>query len=76
MKKTGLTRRQMLAAMATSTVGGVVAKGSVIKQRKKVHHHFTKSRVVTFDAQVSRDGQRSVTVPISIDVAKWTEPLE
>lgn len=28
------------------------------------------SRVVEFDAQVSRDGQRSVTAPINIDVSK------
>jgi len=66
-----LSRRQMLAAMAISSLGGI-AKGSVINKPKRADHLVPdrKSRVVTFDAQVSRDGQRSVTVPISIDVAK------
>jgi len=66
-----LSRRQMLAAMAISSLGGI-AKGSVINKPKGANHLVPdrKSRVVTFDAQVSRDGQRSVTLPISIDVAK------
>ena len=53
----------MLAAIATSTVGGVVAKGSVINQRKRAHHRFhgAKSRVVSIAAKPE---------PIVIDTAR------
>lgn len=63
MKRTlELTRRQMLAAMAVSTVGGV-AKGSVINQRKSAHYHFSdaKGRIITIDAKPEA---------IAIDTAK------
>lgn len=63
MKKTHeLTRRQMLAAMAVSTVGGAV-KGSVIKQPKSAHHLLsnTKSRIIRISAKPE---------PIAIDTAK------
>ena len=66
-----LSRRQLLAAIAISSLGGI-AKGSVGNEPKGANHlgSVRKSRVITFDAQVSRDGQQSVTVPISIDAAK------
>lgn len=58
--KPHLSRRQLLAAAAVlGSVGGATLAAV---QRN--------SRIVTFDAQVSRDGQRSVTVPISIDTAR------
>ena len=63
MKKTHeLTRRQMLAAMAVSTVGGAV-KGSVINQPKSAHHLLsnTKSRIIRISAKPE---------PIAIDTAK------
>ncbi|CAN5496684.1 pyrimidine utilization protein B [soil metagenome] len=63
MKKTHeLTRRQMLAAMAVSTVGGAV-KGSVINQPKSAHHFLsnTKSRIIRISAKPE---------PIAIDTAK------
>ncbi len=63
MKKTHeLTRRQMLAAMAVSTVGGAV-EGSVINQPKSAHHLLsnTKSRIVRISAKPE---------PIAIDTAK------
>lgn len=63
MKKTHeLTRRQMLAAMAVSTVGGV-AKGSVINELKSTRHLFSdaKSRIIRIDAKPE---------PIAIDTAK------
>ena len=65
------SRRQLLAAIAISSSGGI-ARGSVVNEPKEATHLGSdgKSRVVTFDAQVSRDGQKSVTVPISIDAAK------
>src|SRR6267143_5486257 len=49
-----LSRRQMLAAMAISSLGGI-ANGSVINKPKGANHLVPgrKSRVVTFDAQVS-----------------------
>jgi ureidoacrylate peracid hydrolase len=63
MKKTHeLTRRQMLAAMAVSTVGGV-AQGSVINELKSARHLFSdaKSRIIRIDAKPE---------PIAIDTAK------
>ena len=65
------SRRQLLAAIAISSSGGI-ARGSVVNEPKEATHLGSdgKSRVVTFDAQVSRDGQKSVRVPISIDAAK------
>lgn len=63
MKKTReLTRRQMLAAMAVSAVGGM-AKGSVINQPKSAHHLLsnTKSRIIRISAKPE---------PIAIDTAK------
>ncbi|MFN2530059.1 MAG: cysteine hydrolase [Pyrinomonadaceae bacterium] len=66
-----LSRRQMLGAMAISSLGGI-AKGSLVKKPKEANPLVPdrKNRVVTFNSQVSRDGQRSVMVPVSIDVAK------
>ncbi len=57
-----LTRRQMLAAMAVSTVGGAV-KGSVINQPKSARHLLsnTKSRIIRISAKPE---------PIAIDIAK------
>jgi ureidoacrylate peracid hydrolase len=63
MKKTHeLTRRQMLAAMAVSTVGGL-AKGSVINQPGSANHLFSdaKSRIIKIGAKPE---------PIAIDTAK------
>lgn len=63
MKKTHeLTRRQMLAAMAVSTVGGVV-KGSVINQPESGHHLFSdaKSRIIRMGAKPEA---------IAIDIAR------
>jgi ureidoacrylate peracid hydrolase len=63
VKKTHkLTRRQMLAAMAVSTVGGTV-KGSVINQPKTAHHLLSnrKSRIIKISAKPE---------PIAIDTAK------
>lgn len=63
MKKTReLTRRQMLAAMAVSAVGGM-AKGSVINQPKSAHHLLsnTKSRIIRISAKPE---------PIAIDTAR------
>ena len=64
------SRRQLLAAIALSSLGR--AKGSVVNEPKGDIHRGSdrKRRVFTFDAQVSRDGQQSVTVPVSIDAAK------
>ena len=64
------SRRQLLAAVAMSSLGR--AKGSVVNEPKGDIHRGSdrKRRVFTFDAQVSRDGQQSVTVPVSIDAAK------
>jgi ureidoacrylate peracid hydrolase len=57
-----LTRRQMLAAMAVSTVGGAI-KGSVINQPKSARHPLsnTKSRTIRISAKPE---------PIAIDIAK------
>jgi Isochorismatase family len=65
-----LSRRQMLAAIAMTSLGGL-AMGSVGNEPKRATHLASdrRSRVVTFDAQVSRDGQQTVTVPISVDAA-------
>jgi ureidoacrylate peracid hydrolase len=64
-----LSRRQLLTAIAISSIGGI-AKGSVFNEPKATLGSDRKNRVITFDAQVSRDGQQSVAVPISIDAAK------
>jgi len=66
-----LSRRQLLAAIAMTSLGGL-AKGSVVNDPKQATHFGSdrRGRVVTFDAQVSRDGQQTVTVPISVDAAK------
>ena len=66
-----LSRRQLLAALAISSLAGI-AKGSVANEPKVANQlgPDRKSRVITFAAQVSRDGQQSVTVPISLDVAR------
>jgi ureidoacrylate peracid hydrolase len=66
-----LSRRQLLAAAAISSLSGI-AKGSVANEPKLATRLGSdrKSRHIQFDAQVSRDGQQSVTVPISIDAAK------
>ena len=63
MKKTHeLTRRQMLAGIAVSTVGAAV-KGSVTNQPKSTHHFLsnTKSRIIRVGANPE---------PIAIDTAK------
>jgi ureidoacrylate peracid hydrolase len=64
-----LSRRQLLAAIAISSLGRT-SKGSVINEPKATPAPDRKSPVITFDAQVSRDGQQSVSVPISIDAAR------
>ena len=66
-----LSRRQLLAAVAISSQCGI-AKGSVANESKPATRLGSdrKSRHIQFDAQVSRNGQESVTVPISIDAAK------
>jgi hypothetical protein len=66
-----LSRRQLLAAIAMTSLGGL-AKGSVVNAPKQATHFGSdrRGRVVTFDGQVSRDGQQTVTVPISVDAAK------
>jgi len=54
MKKTHeMTRRQMLAAMAVSTVGGLAKGGSVIHQPKSSHRPSSdaKSRIIKIDAK-------------------------
>jgi len=63
MKKTHeLTRRQMLAGIAVSTVGAAV-KGSVTNQPKSTHHFLsnTKSRIIRVGANPE---------PIAIDTTK------
>lgn len=66
-----LSRRQLLAAMALSPLGAI-AKGSSSNEPGRAVHlaAAAKSRPITFDAQVSRDGQQGMTVPISIDAAR------
>ncbi len=66
-----LSRRQLLAAMAVSSLGGL-AKGAGVNVPARAGYLGSgmSSRVITFDAQVSRDGQQRVTVPISIDAAQ------
>lgn len=66
-----LSRRQLLAAMAMSSLGGI-ANGSSTKELGGAIHLGSdrKSRLITMDAQVSRDGQHGMTVPISIDAAR------
>lgn len=66
-----LSRRQLLAAIAMTSLAAH-AKGSGVNKSKRAAHlgSHRRSLVVRFDAQVSRDGQRSVTVPISVDIAK------
>jgi ureidoacrylate peracid hydrolase len=70
-KVPGLSRRRLLTAMAVSSLGGL-AKGSPIRQPDGAIHPGSdrKNRPITFDAQVSRDGQHSMTVPIGIDAAR------
>jgi len=69
--KRELSRRQLLAAIAMTSLGGL-AKGSAVNEPKRAGQLGSNrsSRIVTFDAQVSRDGQRAVTAPISVDAAK------
>ena len=57
-----LSRRQMLAAMAISSLGGVV-KGSGFNQARTASHSFypTKTRIVRIDAKPE---------PIAIDISK------
>ncbi len=61
-KRQELSRRQMLAAMAISSLGGV-AKGSVFNPAKTPSDFFrpTKSRIVTINAKPE---------PIAIDISK------
>jgi ureidoacrylate peracid hydrolase len=65
-----LSRRQLLAAVAMSSLGGF-ATGSPINGPAAATSVGSdkRSRPITFNAQVSRDGQRGVTVPIGIDAA-------
>ena len=65
-----LSRRQLLGAMAITSLSG--ARNGISSQRAQGGNSSRpgkRSRIVTFDAQVSRDGQQTVTVPISVDVA-------
>ncbi len=68
-----LSRRQLLAAAIAMTSINGLAQGSVIKESKRAMPERAtdlgpdaRSRLVTFDVQVSRNGQQAVTVPISI----------
>ena len=65
-----LSRRQLLAALTMTSLGGL-AKGSVVNEPARVTRPGVNrgSRVVTFDAKVSRDGQQAATTRISVDVA-------
>lgn len=65
-----LSRRQLLAALAMTSLADF-AKGTVVTEPRRTpdRNPDSNSQVVTFAAQVSRDGQQSMTVPISIDVA-------
>jgi Isochorismatase family len=65
-----LSRRQLLAAITMTSLGGL-AKGTVVTEPNRATHPDadSRSRVVTFDAQISRDGQQTVTVPIRVDAA-------
>lgn len=57
-----LSRRQLLAAIALSSLGGM-ARGSAPDRART-------GRLVAFDARISRDGQYSVPAPIHIDAAR------
>ena len=66
-----LSRRQLLAAAVLSSLVEI-AKGSPINEPRGAMHLASdrKSRFITLDAQVSRDGQQGVAVPISIDASR------
>jgi len=66
-----LSRRQLLAAMAMSSLAGF-ANGSPISEPDGPNHFGSgnKGRPITFNAKVSRDGQHGVTVPIGIDAGR------
>lgn len=65
-----LSRRQLLAALTVTSLG-CLAKWSVVNEPGRVARPGVDrgSRVVTFDAKVSRDGQQAATTRISVDVA-------
>ena len=65
-----LSRRRLLAAIAMTSLSGL-ARGSTINEPRPATppSSDSRSRIVTFDARMSRDGQHSVTAPISIDAA-------
>jgi ureidoacrylate peracid hydrolase len=65
-----ISRRELLAAIGLTSLGGL-AKGAAVNGATRATQLGSdgRSRVVTFDAQVSRDGQQTVTVPISVDAA-------
>ena len=65
-----LSRRQLLAAITMTSLGGL-AKGTLVNEPKRMTRPGAdrRSRVVTFDAKVSRDGQQAATMRISVDVA-------
>jgi hypothetical protein len=70
-----LSRRQLLAAVAISSLSGI-AKGAVANEPKLATQLGSdrKSRHIQFDAQVSRDGQQSVTVPFELIFRIWALP--
>ena len=65
-----LSRRQLLAALTMTSLGGL-AKGSVVNKPKRVTRPGMNrgSGVVKFDAKVSRDGQQDTTTRLSVDIA-------
>jgi ureidoacrylate peracid hydrolase len=65
-----LSRRQLLAAIAMTSFDAL-ARGSEVNEPKRAAYldSGSRSRMVTFDARVSRDGQQIMTVPISVDTA-------
>jgi ureidoacrylate peracid hydrolase len=67
----GLSRRRLLAAIAMSSVGAIAEGLPNSKLAGTVHvGSGRKSRPITVNAQVSRDGQQGGNVPISIDAAR------
>jgi hypothetical protein len=66
-----LSRRQLLVALAMTSLSSL-AKASAGNEPAPATHPVSvrRSLAVTFNAQVSRDGQQTVTVPISVDAAR------
>lgn len=65
-----LTRRQLLAAIAATSLGALAERG-VADEPARVPRSGTETetRTVTLNALVSRNGQQTVTVPVSLDVS-------